>query len=66
MKIIYDNFIKKNYKRFILILNILKFKNDSYNIFFTIVLFFFFSFYYYTYIRKFIMNNIKTNLYLMI
>lgn len=42
MKIIYDNFIKKNYKRFILILNILKFKNDSYNIFFTIVLFFFF------------------------
>lgn len=65
MKIIYDNFIKKNYKRFILILNILKFKNDSYNIFFTIVLFFF-SFYYYTYIRKFIMNNIKTNLYLMI
>lgn len=61
MKIIYDDFIKKNYKSIIitLFLNILKFKNDYYNIFLQSYCFFF-SFYHY--IRKFIINNIKTNL----
>lgn len=43
MKIIYDDFIKKNYKSIIitLFLNILKFKNDYYNIFLQSYCFFF-------------------------